>query len=56
MLSINRADAHLYVLGVTGAVAHGMAYPACAILFGLALEDFQIQDMWEMREALRWKA
>jgi ATP-binding cassette subfamily B (MDR/TAP) protein 1 len=56
LLSINRADAHLYVLGVTGAIAHGMAYPACAILFGLALEDFQIQDMWEMREALKWKA
>jgi ATP-binding cassette subfamily B (MDR/TAP) protein 1 len=56
MLGINRADANLYILGLIGAIAHGMAYPSCAILFGLALEDFQIIDVWELRDALRWKA
>lgn len=56
MLRINRADSHLYLFGLVGGIAHGMAYPACAILFGMALEDFQITDAWELREALRWKA
>jgi ATP-binding cassette subfamily B (MDR/TAP) protein 1 len=56
MLGINRADSHLYALGLLGGIAHGMAYPACAVLFGLALEDFQITDVWALRDALRWKA
>lgn len=56
MWSINKKDSFIYLIGIIGGIAHGAVYPAVAILFGKTIEDFQIQDPQELRDALRGRA
>lgn len=56
LLRANRQDKALYILGTFGAISAGMVYPALAILFGKALQDFQITDPSELKHELTKKA
>lgn len=47
LIKLNRDCWKLYTVGLIGAIASGMVYPALAILFGLAIADFQIDPIAE---------
>jgi ATP-binding cassette subfamily B (MDR/TAP) protein 1 len=55
LIKINKEDKWLYILGTIGAIANGLVYPALAILFGQALQDFQLDNSL-IRGALTEKA
>lgn len=56
LIALNKEDKGLYILGFVGAVCAGMVYPALSILFGKALQDFQIEDPGQLRFELDRKA
>ena len=56
LLHLNREDKASYLYGSVGAIAAGMVYPALSILFGKALQDFQITDPNQLKHELTKKA
>jgi ATP-binding cassette subfamily B (MDR/TAP) protein 1 len=56
LLKMNREDRAHYMYGTAGAICAGMVYPALSILFGKALQDFQIREPSELKHELTKKA
>lgn len=56
LIKSNDGGKWLYIWGTIGAILNGLVYPALAILFGQALQDFSIQDPGLLRSSLTEKA
>lgn len=56
LVKTNKSGKWLYVFGTIGAILNGMVYPALAILFGQALQDFQTTDTEALKANLTVKA
>lgn len=56
LLKANKEDKSMYIIGTLAAICAGMVYPALSILFGKALQDFQIEDPGQLRHALTGKS
>ncbi|RXK41700.1 ATP-binding cassette, subfamily B (MDR/TAP), member 1 [Tremella mesenterica] len=56
LIRLNSEDRYMYIVGFMGSVAAGMVYPSLAILFGSALQDFQITDPQQLKHALANRA
>ncbi|ORX41151.1 multidrug resistance protein 1 [Kockovaella imperatae] len=56
LTGMNGENKWFLVLGLMGAMASGMTYPALSILFGSALQDFQLQDPNLLKHELTVKA
>lgn len=53
LLNLNKDQKWLYVAGVIGAIMSGMVYPCIAIIFGYALQTFEIEDTDVLKDRMR---
>lgn len=53
LIKLNKDQKWFYVAGTIGAIMSGMVYPCIAIVFGYALQTFEIQDPQQLKDEMR---